>query len=106
MFRIKKCYGSGYVDDCVLNVAGYANNGHIALSIVSLSEGPYAPITVNIDGIEAFGKNCSCVDTNNFPEVVDVIKDLGIGEPVGVNLKSGFCSYPVYKFDIDKINVV
>jgi hypothetical protein len=61
-------------------------------------EGPYARLTVNIEGIEQYPENYSCVDTNNFAEAEDVIAMLGIGKPTGEYLLSGWCSYPVYEF--------
>ena len=85
---------------CVLIQDSYANNGHIALSIFSPSEGPIADLTVNIREVSEFPKYCSCVDTNDFPEAEAVISQLRIGKPTGLFMNSGFCSYPLYVFDL------
>ena len=89
--------------NCILDVNRYMDNDHIAISILSLDEGPIARLTVNIDGIENRYTDCSCVDTNNFPEATRIIKELGIGKYLGYELVSGWYSYPVYEFDIEKI---
>ena len=93
-FTVETLYGK--YADCTLDKGEY-RNGHIAYQIMS-PEGPIALLTVNIDGIESFPKNCSCVDVNNFPEGEAIITMLGIGKPIGINLSSGWCSYPVYEF--------
>lgn len=87
---------------CFLVKETYLNNLHVALSIFC-DEGPFADLTVNIDGIERFPKNFSCIDTNDFPQGTMLAEQLGIGKPTEYVLRSGFCTYPVYEFDMDKI---
>lgn len=99
MFNVQTQYEK--YENCVLSVGRYANNNHIALFVMS-DKGPVAVLTVNIDRIENFPEDCSCIDTNNFPEGMDLIEELGIGEPCGA-LASGFCIYPIYKFNLEKI---
>jgi len=99
MFDVHTRYAT--YPDCSFSVNKYANNNHIAISIVS-AEGPISNLTVNIDRIEKYPEDCSCVDTNNFPEGTELIKKLSIGKPCGI-LSSGYCVYPVYKFDIEKV---
>lgn len=90
--------------ECFLTVHQYANNDHVYIGIFSAEEGPIADMTVNIAGIERFPKNYSCVDTNNCPWIVDLIKKLGIGHFEHTFLQSGFCEYPVFSFDMGKID--
>ena len=87
--------------DCRLTRAAYSN-GHIALSIDNDVDGPIAHLTVNIDCINDKPENWVAVDTNNFPEAEALIEQLGIGVPVGLGV-SGFCLYPVYKFDTEAV---
>ena len=91
-------------EECFLTMHQYADNGHIYLGIFSAKEGPIADMTINIRGIERLPKNFSCVDTNNCPWMLRLIEKLKIGHYEHVLLPSGFCEYPVFSFDIDKIN--
>ena len=101
MFTINTRYGT--VSDCVLTMDRYTDNNHIAVSIFSLSEGPYARLTVNLPGVESFPENFSFVDSNNFDQAEDVIDQLGIGKVTQWRTCSGFCTYALYEFDEDKI---
>ncbi len=85
--------------NCILCMNRYANNGHVALSIFSLTDGPFANLTVNLPEADGFPKNFSFVDTNNFPEGEDLIYELGIGKVTNFRTSSGFCVYPLYEFD-------
>ena len=100
MFTVNTEYET--YNDCIFELNRYTNNDHVAVEIYC-EEGPLASITTNIPGIELYDRNYSCVDTNNCPWAEELIEELGIGEPIGISLRSGFCTYPVYKFDIKKI---
>ena len=101
-FTVKTMYAE--YPNCLLSVRRYANNNHIAISVYSPEEGPIADITVNIRGIEnQTDIDKSCVDTNNFPEATRLIRELGIGKYTSLELVSGWCAYPVYEFDMDKV---
>ena len=93
-----------HVTDCVLMSDRYSNNNHIAIEIYSIEEGPFADITVNLPETSKYPENYGFVDTNNFPGATRVIEELGIGEFTGRFGFSGFCTYPLYAFDVDKIN--
>ncbi|MBR1741554.1 MAG: DUF4313 domain-containing protein [Lachnospiraceae bacterium] len=45
----------------------------------------------------------SYVDTNNCPWALDFIKEYSLGEPTGRTRKSGFCTYPLVRFDMEKL---
>ena len=89
--------------NCILELNRYADNGHIAVSIFSLTDGPFANVTVNLPETRQFPYNYGFVDTNNFPEVEDLIYELGIGKVTQYRACSGFCIYPLYEFDEDEI---
>ena len=89
---------------CVLHKNEYYDNHHIALSIFSLEDGPFADITVNLPSTAKFPKNFGFVDTNNFPEAPALIERLGIGRATPFRDSSVFCTYPMYEFDEDAIN--
>ena len=92
----------GQTEICTLSVSKYSNNGHVAVQIWC-EDGPYSTLTVNVNGIKKFPENCSALDVNNFPNGTGLVKRLGIAKPTGKYLGSGFCSYPVYEFDMDKL---
>src|SRR5574344_498666 len=75
-------------------------NGNVALNVEDAETGaPYAIATVNT---EKLPKGMAALDTENWPEVVDILKKEGIitGEKLG-SVKSGFCEYPIYKLNLD-----
>lgn len=90
-------------DNCGLVMNYYADNNHIALSVFSPEEGPIANITVNLPQLKLYKNECAFVDTNNFPEAEGLIYQLGIGRDTGISVLSGYCFYPLYRFDIQKI---
>lgn len=61
---------------------------------------PYAFLTVNL-GRQNYGY--AYVDINNCPWAEDFIEENGLGEFTGKVYSSGFCFYPLYKFNMDKI---
>lgn len=99
-FTVTTMFGA---ERCTMSASKYADRqGHIALQLWC-EDGPFATITLNHAGLRGLSRNVSCVDTNNCPWAESLIKRLKIGEPTGHYLHSGFCSYPVYKFDLSKI---
>ncbi len=90
--------------DCYLSVGQYERGKHIAISIWSESEGPFADLTVNLDKVKRFPRNYAFVDVNNFPEAEAMIKQLGIGTRIENEFGfSGYCAYPLYQFDEEAI---
>ena len=86
-----------------LTMSRYAGSGNIFLELVS-TDGeylePYGNITVNLVDVP---KYCGYIDTNNMPEMEKFIKDNDLGEFTGFTLRSGFCEYPLYVFNVDKL---
>ena len=83
-------------------VGNYAAFGNLAIELFDVKEGPYACLTVNVAPLG--DPTLAAVDTNNFTNAVDVIKEYGLGVDTGLRVQSGFCSYPVFKFDLNKVN--
>lgn len=63
---------------------------------------PYGDLTVRI-GDKPLPDYHAYVDTNNMPEAPGFISKYGLGKPTGDIARSGFCIYPLYKFDKDKL---
>lgn len=81
---------------------GKYNNSRLAIQLGE-SYDPYAILTVNLTSSPISGPDCAYVDTNNLPEAEKFIKARGLGEPTGMMAASGFCTYPEYKFNLDKL---
>ena len=94
-------YGKEY--NLVVKTSHYTNNDSLAV-IVETDEGePFDTITVNLsDGVAE--KEYQSVDTNNSPWAEKFIKDNGLGTPTGIMGYSGFCKYPLYKFNLEALN--
>ena len=94
--------------DVTLKRSTYQTNKTLAVCMFDETDGsPVATITVNIDDLfvkanaeEAF------VDTNNCPGIEQFLIENDIAEPVGIYGMSGYCTYPLYRFNIDKIPVM
>ena len=87
----------------VLKRSSYRNNGVLAVLMETDDGEPFATLTVNIEGWDSLPHDMSFVDTNNCDWAVKFLKDNKIAESMGVYASSGFCSYPLYKFDLSKI---
>ena len=46
---------------------------------------------------------CGYLDVNNMPGIEKFVTDNGIGEFTGLTKRSGFCEFPLYMFDPDKL---
>lgn len=77
-----------------------ANNNYAVVIRTTIGE-PYAVLTVNLD--EVLPAGYAFVDTNNCPWAEEFITKYQLGEPVGRAKQSGFCVYPLYRFNTDKI---
>lgn len=94
----------GTVDDLELNINSYLNNNSLFLELIDkggeYSE-PYGSITVNLgDSVPVY---CAYVDTNDMPEVEQFIRENELGEFTEFEMQNGFCTYPLYFFDPDKL---
>lgn len=71
--------------DCFLQVARYQADNSRAIEIWNNAEDE------------------TVIDTNNCPWAMEFIKQHGFGQATGRMVKSGYCTYPVVKLDIEKI---
>lgn len=79
----------------------YANNNNIAIGLITEDGEPFATLTVNICRLE---KGLACIDTNNCSGAIDLIKKYNLGEFTNNFCQSGYCTYPVFKLNMDNIN--
>lgn len=99
-------YHSEYGGDSVvsLDIRQYADNGRIALQLITDEEGepePFGSLTVNIDAPAPH--YCGYLDINNLSNAGKFVTEHGLGEFTGITGRSGFCEYPLYLFDADRL---
>ena len=72
---------------------------NFAIRLVCENGEPYGNLTVNLG--EPLPPYTAYVDTNNMPSAEQFIKDNDLGTFTGKYKKSGYCTYPLYKFKED-----
>ena len=85
---------------------GMYQNGNLCIQLLCLNEEfgymePYAKLTVNLQ--DGLASDLAYVDTNNVPGAEDFINTYGLGVNTGVTRRSGYCTYPLYRFYTDVI---
>lgn len=84
------------------------SNGTLAVEILSDSEEgwePYCIATVNLDpytGMNRQSETKAYLDTNNCGCIEKFLKENHIATPCGESAVSGFCTYPLYEFDLSR----
>lgn len=94
---------SGRTYPVTLDFTSYVMDNTLAVRLISARPPwlPFATITVHLDESSGQEKNKAFLDTNNCPWAEEFLRDNGIAEPVdGVTGQSGFCTYPLYKFNL------
>lgn len=95
-----KCVTDFGIYDVEIEVASYRNNSNLAILLNSPTEGPFATLTVNLGELE---EGYAFVDMNNCPWAETFIRENELGEFTGTSRLSGYCVYPLYKFDMSKL---
>lgn len=78
----------------------YNTYGNLHIGLWSDGE-PFADLTTNIYPLGS--DNLAAIDTNNCPWATVLIKKYELGERTGNSVRSGFCDYPIYRFNMDKL---
>ena len=84
----------------------YAGNNTLAVIAMVREDGydeDFGTVTVNLPSGEADGTH-AYIDTNNCPWAEQMLIDNGFAKPTGKYGISGFCTYPLYEFDLTKFN--
>lgn len=105
-YTIETDYGT--YNDIAITTDHYRFDGSLAIELVSESEGPFARLTVCLQddlGLPYFlDEDEAFVDTNNCPWAEEFIKENRLGKPTGRTARSGWCEYPLYKFNLKKLH--
>lgn len=87
---MKKYVYAGETVEVVLD--NYTNNNNTAVILKTEDEDSLI-ISTNIEWLIPY---TFAVDTNNYPNIENFLKDNGIAKPTGGYLYSGYCKYPIY----------
>lgn len=81
----------------------YANNNNLAvIALIAGTKEPAGTVTVNISDMSP---TLACIDINNMPGIFEVLIEAGLAEDTGYTIESGYCTYPIVRFDLAKIPV-
>lgn len=96
-------YGENYT--LYLTKEQYCNNKRLAIIAFTKDDGEYwCDISVNLSDVEIPNdERLAFVDTNNAPWAEKFLVENEIAEPTGQGARSGFCIYPLYRFNLDKL---
>ena len=100
-------YQDGSIDEVEALRETYHSNGTLAIQLVSEENGPVSNLTVNLHDnhvCENLGPEYAFVDTNNCSNAEEFIEENSLGEFTGVYAESGYCTYPLYRFDLSKLS--
>ena len=92
----------GTYSNCMISVEHYIADDSLAIEIVNDTDGCIARITVCLNQ-KGIGEDCAFVDTNNCPWAEDFIEAYGLGTYTGESRISGFCTYPLYRFNMEEL---
>ena len=91
----------GYTDEIEVVKTKYAYNDNLAIMLVCTSGEPYGFLTVNLN--DNLPEEYAYVDTNNMPNAETFIEENNLGTFAGRWAYSGYCRYPLYKFNLDSM---
>lgn len=80
--------------------ASYSDNRSLAVQAIDTVDGSLVTtLTVNLSNGKA-DRTKQYVDTNNCPWAPTFLAKNGIAKPTGEYAQSGFCTYPLYEFNV------
>lgn len=97
-------YGKIYELAPIIGEYSYGKRLSIKLVDVNDNNCPFAMLTVNLPNEKITNKNCAFVNFNKFQHCLKFIEVNKLGKPTNKIGFSGYCIYPEYEFDLDKLN--
>ncbi|WP_407414241.1 DUF4313 domain-containing protein [Methanobrevibacter sp.] len=96
----------GTIFDVAAKRSTYMANNSLAVMLEDSTDGsPFGVLTVCLPH-EFTPDGCAYVDTNNCPWAEEFIKENQLGDKLEFTAQSGFCTYPLYRFNLNKIQAV
>jgi len=90
--------------EVAIELDSYRTDGSLAIELIDVEEQwPFAMITVCLPEEGIAGDNFTFIDTNNCPWAPEFIRNNHLGVPTGNLGFSGFCTYPLYNMDLNKL---
>jgi len=99
MYKVETEFGTYNVS---IETSTYYCGDNLAISLITEDGEPFAILSVNLPEW-TLPKDKAFVDTNNCPWAEKFIVDNKLGRPTGITGTSGYCVYPQYKFDVEKL---
>ncbi len=98
--KFKSQWGTEHMVE--LEIQQYLNNGCMHIDLIETeSREPYSNLTVNLG--TKVPPYCAYIDTNNLPEAIRFIEEHNLGEFTTIVGFSGFCEYPLYMFNVERL---
>ncbi len=84
--------------------SAYSSNDTLAVILMEDTGEPFGKLTVNLmDSDKLADGRTAFVDTNNLPGAEEFLTENRLAVFTGIRRPSGWCSYPLYRFDLDRI---
>lgn len=87
-----------------LMVSNYVLHDNLAIQLYCVDDNavePFAMLTVNFDS--KCNPVCAFVDINDCPWAIRLIDEYGLGKLTGRTMRSGYCVYLEYQFDMERL---
>lgn len=84
-----------------LSVTSYTDNGNLAIVAETEDGEPWGALTINLGS--TLPNDCAYLNVNSNPFVTDFIIRNEIGKDTGKVEKSGFVTYPLFKFNMNRL---
>ena len=99
MYKVETEFGTY---DVSIETSKYVYGDNLAIYLITEDGEPFATLTTNL-AEWTLPNDKAFVDTNNCPWAEKFISDNKLGRPTGMTGTSGCCTYPLYRFDMDKL---
>ena len=99
MYKVETEFGTY---DVTIKTGKYLYGDNLAIELITDTIEPFAKLTVNL-AEWTLPNNMAFVDTNNCPWAEKFISDNKLGRPTGMTGTIGYCTYPLYRFDMEKL---
>ena len=97
-----KCETEFGTYDVTIKTSKYLYGDNLAIELTTDTIELFAKLTVNL-AEWTLPNDKAFVDTNNCPWAEKFIADNKLGKPTGIKAASGYCVYPQYRFDMEKL---